>query len=197
MSAQTNLEGKINFENKPKSNVAVYLNNTTTGTITNKNGEFNLKVNNGVYQLIISHIGFQTIKYNFNTSTYTKPLEFSLLEEESLLDEVVINAKENNEEWKYNFSVFIREFIGTSEFSKSCTIQNPKVLFFEYDSKNNILTAEAIAPLHIKNEALGYDIFYDLKRFSIEKKITKYLGFSYFKELKGSRTKWKKWKKIG
>ena len=195
LSAQTNLEGKINFENKPKSNVAVYLNNTTTGTITNKNGEFNLKVNNGVYQLIISHIGFQTIKYNFNTSTYTKPLEFSLLEEESLLDEVVINAKENNEEWKYNFSVFIREFIGTSEFSKSCTIQNPKVLFFEYDSKNNILTAEAIAPLHIKNEALGYDIFYDLKRFSIEKKITKYLGFSYFKELKGSRTKWKKWKK--
>ena len=122
LSAQINLEGKIYFENEPKSNVAVYLNNTTTGTITNKNGEFNLEVYNGIYELIISHIGFQTIKYNFDTSTYTKPLEFSLLEEESLLDEVVINGKENNEEWEYNFSVFIREFIGTSEFSKSCTI---------------------------------------------------------------------------
>ena len=154
----------------------------------NKNGEFNLEVYNGIYELIISHIGFQTIKYNFDTSTYTKPLEFSLLEEESLLDEVVINGKENNEEWEYNFSVFIREFIGTSEFSKSCTIQNPKVLFFEFDSQNNILTAEAIEPLHIKNKALGYDIFYDLKHFSIEKKITKYLGYSYFKESKNKFT---------
>jgi hypothetical protein len=195
LSAQINLEGKIYFENEPKSNVAVYLNNTTTGTITNKNGEFNLEVNNGVYELIISHIGFQTIKYNFDTSTYTKPLEFSLLEEESLLDEVVINGKENNEEWEYNFSVFIREFIGTSEFSKSCTIQNPKVLFFEFDSQNNILTAEAIETLHIKNKALGYDIFYDLKHFSIEKKITKYLGYSYFKESKGSKNKQNKWRK--
>ena len=195
LSAQINLEGKIYFENEPKSNVAVYLNNTTTGTITNKNGEFNLQVSNGIYQLIISHIGFQTIKYNFDTSTYTKPLEFSLLEEQSILDEVVINGKENNDEWEYNFSVFIREFIGTSEFSKSCTIQNPEVLFFEFDSQNNILTAEAVEPLHIKNEVLGYDIFYDLKHFSREKKITKYSGYAYFKELKGGKNKQKKWKK--
>ena len=195
LSAQINLEGKIYFKNEPKSNVTVYLNNTTKGTNTNKNGEFNLEVKNGVYQLIISHIGFQTIKYNFDTSTYTKPLVFSLLEEEFVLDEVIINGKENNDEWEYSFSVFFREFIGTSEFSKFCTIQNPDVLFFEFDSQNNILTAEAIEPLHIKNEALGYDIFYDLKHFSIEKKFTKYLGYSYFKELKGSKNKLKKWRK--
>ena len=195
LSAQTNLKGKIYFDNEPKSNVTVYLNNTTTGTITNKNGEFNLEVKNGVYQLIISHIGFQTIKYNFDTSTYTKPLVFSLLEEEFVLDEVIINGKENNDEWEYSFSVFFRAFIGTSEFSKFCTIQNPDVLFFEFDSENNILTAEAIEPLHIKNEALGYDIFYDLKHFSIEKKFTKYLGYSYFKELKGNKNKQKKWRK--
>lgn len=194
LSAQINLEGKIYFKNEPKSNVTVYLNNTTTGTITNKNGEFKLEVKNGVYQLIISHIGFQTIKYNFDTSTYTKPLIFSLLEEESILDEVVINGK-NNDEWEYNYSVFIREFIGNNEFSKTCIIQNPDVLFFEFDSQNNILTAEAIKPLHIKNEALGYDIYYDLKHFSIEKKITKYLGYSYFKESKGSKKKQKKWQK--
>ena len=195
LSAQINLEGKIYFKNEPKSNVTVYLNNSTTGTITNKNGEFNLEVKNGIYQLIISHIGFQTIKYDIDTSTYTKPLVFSLLEDVFVLDEVVISEKKNNDEWEYNFSVFIREFIGTSEFSKSCTIQNPEVLFFEFDSQNNILTAEAIATLHIKNDALGYDIFYDLKHFSIEKKSTKYLGYSYFKELKGSKNKQKKWQK--
>lgn len=169
LPAQINLKGTIYFDNKPKSDVTVYFNNTTIGTITDNNGKFNLEINNGVYELIISHVGFKTITYNFNTSNYTKPLEFSLLEEEIVLDEIVINGKENNKEWKKNFSVFFREFIGATKFSKSCTIQNPEVLFFEFDSENSILTAEAIKPLHIKNKALGYDIFYDLKYFSLKK----------------------------
>ncbi|MEL0653299.1 carboxypeptidase-like regulatory domain-containing protein [Algibacter sp. TI.3.09] len=190
LSAQINLNGTVYFNNEPKPNVTVYLNNTTTGTITNENGQFNLEIKNGVYQLIISHIGFQTITYNIDTSTYTKPLAFHLLEEEFVLDEVIIAGKKNNFEWDYNFSIFFRAFIGTSSFSKFCTIQNPDVLFFEFDSENNIFTAEATEPIHIKNEALGYDIFYDLKHFSIEKKITNYLGYSYFKALKGSKKKW-------
>ena len=195
LSAQINLEGKIYFDNKPKSNVTVYLNNTTIGTITNNRGEFNLEVKNGVYQLIISHIGFKAIKYDFDTSTYTNPIIFSLTEEEYDLDEIVVNGKQNNDEREYNLSVFLREFIGTSDFSKFCTIQNPDVLFFEFDAENNILTAEAVAPLHIKNEALGYEIFYDLKHFSLEKKTAKYLGFSYFKEIKGKKNNQKKWNK--
>lgn len=195
LSAQINLEGKVFFKNEPISNATVFFNNTAMGTVTDKNGEFNLEVKNGVYQLIISHIGFQTIKYNFDTSTYTKPLVFSLLEDEYLLDEVVINGGKNKNEWEYNFAVFNKEFIGNNEFSKFCTIQNPDVLFFEFDSQNNVLTAEVIEPLHIKNEALGYDIFYDLKHFSIEKGIIKYLGYSYFKELEGGKNKQKKWQK--
>lgn len=195
LAAQINLKGTIYFDNKPKSDVSVYLNNTTIGTITDNNGEFNLEVNNGVYELIISHIGFKTITYDLDTSNYAKPLSFSLLEEEFVLDEVVVKGKKNNDEWKRNFSVFFREFIGTTKFSNSCTIQNPDVLFFQFDSEHNILTAEAMEPLHIKNEALGYDIFYDLKYFSVENNSTKYLGYSYFVELKGSKNKQKKWRK--
>ncbi|MBP0903855.1 carboxypeptidase-like regulatory domain-containing protein [Mariniflexile gromovii] len=190
LSAQINLNGTIYFNNEPQSNVTIYLNNTTIGTITNNNGAFNLEIKDGVYQLIISHIGFKTIKYNFDTSTYTKPLVFSLSEEEFVLDEVIIKGEKNNFKWEYNFSVFFRAFIGASEFSKFCTVQNPEVLFFEFDSENSIFTAEAIEPLHIKNEALGYDIFYDLKHFSIENQITNYLGYSYFKALKGDKKKW-------
>lgn len=110
------------------------------------------------------------------------------------MDEVVIKGTENNDEWEYNFSVFFNEFIGNSKFSESCTIENPEVLFFEFDAENNVLTAEAIEPLQIKNEALGYNLRYDLEYFSKEGKITEYLGYSYFKKLKGNKNKQKKWK---
>ena len=195
LSAQVNIEGQVFFNNEPLENVTIFLNNTTTGTTTNNNGEFSLELKNGFYQLIISHVGFKTIKYDFDASTYTKPLAFHLSEEEYVLGEVVVYGTQNDDDWKYNFSVFFREFIGTSEFSQFCTILNPEVLFFEFDAQNNILTAEASEPLHIKNEALGYDIYYDLEHFSVNKKVTNYSGYSYFEELEGRKNKQKKWQK--
>ncbi|MFS4418119.1 carboxypeptidase-like regulatory domain-containing protein [Maribacter sp. 2307ULW6-5] len=195
ISAQIYLEGKIYVNNEPQSNVSVYLNNTTTGTITNKDGEFNLEVKNGVHQLIISHLGFKTIAHNVDTETYKKPLVFSLLEEDFPLDEVVVKGKRSNDDWEYHYSVFVREFIGTDELSKHCTIKNRDVLSFEFDAQNNVFTAKAIEPLLIENEALGYAISYDLQYFSLEKNISKYLGYSYFKELRGSKGKHKKWRK--
>lgn len=192
LSAQINLKGQVLFNKKPKSNATVYVNNTTVGTTTNSNGEFSLSLKNGVYQLIISHVGFKTINYDFDSSTYANPLIFTLIEDKSVLNEVVVSVKRYDAEWEYNLSVFSQEFIGTSEFSKSCTILNPDVLFFDYDVKSNTLTAEALEPLHIRNKALGYDIFYDLEHFSRESKTTRYLGYSYFKELKRNKNRWRK-----
>ena len=193
--AQINVEGHVLFKNKPVENVTIFLNNTTTGTITNSSGEFSLDIKKGFYQLIISHIGFKTIKYDLNTSTYTKPIVFYLTEDEFVLDEVVIDGTRKNDNWQYNLSVFIREFIGTSELSKRSTILNPEVLIFDYDAQKNSLTVKASELLHIKNEALGYDIYYDLVHFSVIEKYTKYVGYSYFKELKGGKNKQRKWRK--
>ncbi len=193
--AQINVEGHVLFKNKPVENVTIFLNNTTTGTITNSSGEFSLDIKKGFYQLIISHIGFKTIKYDLNTSTYTKPIVFYLTEDEFVLDEVVIDGTRKNDNRQYNLSVFIREFIGTSEFSKLSTILNPEVLIFDYDAQKNSLTVKASELLHIKNEALGYGIYYDLVHFSVIEKYTKYVGYSYFKELKGGKNKQRKWRK--
>ncbi len=195
LSAQIAVEGKVYFDQKPIPNVTVFLNNTTVGTITNSDGEFKLRMPDGVYELVISHIGFKTVKYDLDTSTYTDPLFFPLSEEKLALDEVVVVGKQNDGEWNYNFSVFVKEFLGTSEFSTSCTILNPNALFFEFDAENNSLTAQAMETLRIKNEALGYEIRYDLEHFSIENKLTRYAGYAYFKESTGRKNKYRKWKK--
>ncbi len=195
LSAQITLKGKVFFENKPISNASVYINNTTVGTITNANGEFTLHLNSGIYQLVVSHIGFKTIVYKLDTSIYTKPLVFYLSEDSFVLDEVAIVVKQNNAEWLKNYYYFINAFFGTTKFARSCSIANRDALFFDLDKERKTLTARANESLIIRNKALGYEIVYDLEHFSIENSITKYKGYAHFKELVGGESKSEKWKK--
>ena len=78
--------------------------------------------------------------------------------------------------------------------AENCKILNPKALHFEFDAKNNILTAFARKPLQIKHKDLGYKITYDLESFIINKKYVTYLGYSRYENLKGSKRKQRKWK---
>jgi len=195
LSAQIPIKGTVVYNNEPLESTTVYLNNTTYGTITNKTGEFNLSINEGVYELIISHIGFKTITHNLDTSTYNNSQIFSLTEENVILDEVVVKAKKDTSAWEHNFAAFKRQFIGRSEFSKDCKILNPEVLLFNFDAQNDIFTVDAKENLHIKNEALGYEIYFDLEYFSKSENKIAYMGYSYFIDLKGGKSKKRRWAK--
>ncbi|APG65368.1 hypothetical protein LPB136_08385 [Tenacibaculum todarodis] len=192
--SQKTLKGKVVFKNTPLEGASVYLNNTTAGTITNNSGEFSFKTKEGKFDLIISYLGYKKKVFSLNTSEYKNPLLFSLEEEDNLLNEVVIRKTKYDENWKYNLNRFKREFIGTTKISKNCTILNPKVLHFEFDGKNNILTAFAKEPLQIKNKSLGYLISYELVSFEINKNYVTYLGYSKYEEIKGGARKLKRWK---
>jgi len=69
----------------------VYLNNSMLGTTTNASGTFSFPVKEGQYNLIISYLGYKKIIYPLNTSTYSKPLVFTLVEEENVLDKIFFN----------------------------------------------------------------------------------------------------------
>ena len=194
-SAQIRIEGMVLFNTEPIENATVFLNNTSKGTITNSDGVFSIEVSEGSYQLIVSHIGYKTIEYTLDTSTYNEPLTFLLEEEEFALDEVVVSATKNDADRQYNLSVFIREFIGTSEFAKQCVITNLDILQFCFDAQTNRLSAEAREPLRIQNKALGYEIYFDLEHFSVHNNFVSQLGYSYFKPLDGSKRKQRKWQK--
>ena len=87
---QPTIKGAIYDKNGVLENVAVYLNNTMFGTTTDVKGEFELKVKEGQYELIVSYLGYKKIVYSLNTSNYTKPLTFVLEEEENILDEIEV-----------------------------------------------------------------------------------------------------------
>lgn len=193
--AQVVIKGTVFIDKKPIQGAAVYFNNTMVGTTTNNNGEFSFKIKEGQYQLIVSYLGYKKINYNLNTTLFKDNLRFNLIEEENVLDEIIIKKTVYDDEWKYNLISFEREFIGISNLSKKCKIQNPKVLHFEYNPKTNILEAFARKPLIIKHKDLGYLITYDLVSFVKTGNYVTVVGYSRYENLKGSKRKKREWKK--
>ncbi len=193
--SQITISGTVYQQNGPLEGAAVYLNNTMLGTTTNTKGEFFLPVKEGQYNLVVSYLGYKTITYTLNTSTYNKPLVFTLIEKEDVLDEIVIKKTVYDDIWKHNLARFKTEFIGTSKLAKDCEILNPKTLHFEYYPKEKKLIAFIRKPLKIKHKGLGYLITYDLVDFTIKDRYVSYLGFSRYEPLKGNKRKQKRWKK--
>ena len=196
LSAQISITGKVTTTtNIALEGASVYLNNTTIGVSTKSDGQFELTTKPGIYELIISYIGYKTIRFNLNTSQYKKPFDFQLAEEENILNEVVLKKTIYNEDWKFNLKQFKTNFIGKTNLSKQCELLNPKILHFEFDKTSNTLTAEAREPLKLKHKGLGYLITVDLELFQLGQNKVHYLGYTRFENLKGSKRKQKKWKK--
>lgn len=191
--SQTTISGVVLDKQTPLEGASVYLNNTTTGTITNSKGEFKLEVEKGIYDLIISYLDYKTISHPLNTETVEDNLVFQMEEQADQLDEVVIKKTIYDKTWYYNLESFKDAFLGKSEIAKSCEIQNPKVLHFEYDYETKTFTADARRKLQIKNEALGYQITYDLVHFEIIDNYLTYLGYAFYQPLKGGKRKQKQW----
>ena len=170
----------------------MYFNNTIIGTTTNEKGEFSILVKEGQHQLIVSYLGYKTLSYALNTTTYNKPLTFTLAEESNMLDEIIIKKIVFNNAWKSNLQRFEKEFIGRTKLAKDCKILNPKVIFFEFDAMENILTAIPRKPLKIMHKRLGYLITYDLISFRINNNYVSYIGYSRYKQLKGNKRQQKR-----
>ena len=195
--AQTRISGKvIDTNNIPLIGAAVYLNNTSIGTTTDDLGEFELYIKEGIYDLIVSYLGYETIKYQIDTNNPVKKITFRTKESSNLLDEIILQNKKYTAEDRSKFlSKFIKSFIGETIFSKRSKIQNLKVIKFHYDSINDILDAYASKPIKIINKDLGYEIYYDLIQFELSSKKITYLGYSRYVEIEGSTSKQKKWQK--
>ncbi|MDT7831003.1 carboxypeptidase-like regulatory domain-containing protein [Flavobacteriaceae bacterium S356] len=193
--AQLTIKGNVSSKSTPLEGAAVYINNSSIGTTTDGNGNFELKVSHGRYDIIVSFLGFKTINYDLNTEDYASPLIFKMKEEANLLDEIVLRNTIYDQAWKHNLAQFEISFIGTSAFSKNVKILNPKALHFEFDRTTMKLEAFAKVPLKIENKALGYLVTYDLVSFSRDPEKITYVGYTRYEDLKGSRSKKRKWKK--
>lgn len=192
--SQQIVKGKILSENKvPLEGASVFFNNTTVGTISDSNGEFQLKIPEGNYSLVVSFLGYQTYQQALNTRNSIPFLTISLKEDTTLLDEVTITKIVYDDEWKYNLTRFKKAFLGRSKLAESCKIINEKDIRFDFNSKTSTLTAIARKPLLIKHNGLGYKITYDLEDFTLDQNKLYYSGYARYENLRKSvRKKWQK-----
>ncbi|MEO8404815.1 MAG: carboxypeptidase-like regulatory domain-containing protein [Chitinophagaceae bacterium] len=196
--AQITISGKVvdSISREPLQGASVFAQNTTQGTITNKDGEFSLTLKSGGYELILSFTGYQTQQFQI-TDNKSQQLTISMMKEDKTLGEVVIqSSNEVADGWEKYGDFFLNNFIGNTPFSKKCAIQNKDVVKFFYYRRSDKLKVLATEPIVISNDALGYDLRYQLDSFVYYYKtdVSLYRGTCFFSEKEGSGPQQLAWK---
>lgn len=187
--AQYSVSGRIvdSATREPLAGASVYCQNTTLGTTTNKEGEFVLSLKPGGYDLVISFTGYLTRQVRI-AHTDEKIPELPLVKEEKSLGEVVIkSSNEVKDGWEKYGSFFVENFIGATPNAAKCTLMNPTALHFYFLKKSNRLRVLATEPLQIENQALGYQMRYQLDSFIYyyNTDVSLYRGNCLYSELEG------------
>jgi CarboxypepD_reg-like domain len=189
--SQNVLKGRVISEEtqKPLPFVSVYLNNTTNGSVTDKDGIFSIKnVQPGKFRLIASSIGYITYAKLVDTRSTDIDLIISMKPKSDELQTVDV-VSYDPEGWEKWGKLFMDLFIGTNPNAITCRLMNPEVINFRLN-KDNTLTAVAKEPLKIKNDGLGYEIQYKLEEFEYDfgNRIVAYNGYALFKDLSESHS---------
>jgi hypothetical protein len=162
----------------------VFFANSSVGTMTDEKGNFRLQnFASGKYDLIASFVGYKTVSRSLTFSDQPQTINISLHQEVVQLNEVVINP--NFKQKESDMKLFTGLFIGQNKNSIDCKIVNQKNVFAYIDEDLHMLIAFAHTPIEIKNEALGYRIFYELENFEVnfETLTQNYAGYPRFEEL--------------
>jgi hypothetical protein len=178
---------------------SVLCQNTTRGTVTNKDGDFRMELPSGGHILVITYTGYETESIRISSSQdNSNDLTVKLRKKEKKLEEVVIQATtEVKDGWAKYGQQFRDYFLGTTPNAKQCTIANPDSLHFYFSRKRNRLKVKAEEPVIVFNYALGYKIQYLLDSFIYDynTKFSAYTGVAFYSEIDSTEEQKQIWKK--
>lgn len=191
--AQSIIKGRVTDAetNKPVAGTSVFLTNTSNGTVAGADGQYSLKIPSGRYDVVFSAVGYETKVFS---SLLADSFAFVKLQPKvRVLDDVEVGFDKDG--WKNWGQFFLDNFIGTTQFSRRCKIENTEALRFRHNKKQNILTVFSDEPLIIVNNALGYTIKYKLDDFTYKFRDRRlyFEGYPLFEEMKGTERQIRRW----
>lgn len=199
-SQNFSVSGKVidSASKEPLGFASVFCQNTTQGTATNREGSFTLSLKPGGYDLVVTYTGYRSQLIRISAEMKTTDLLIEMVKEEKSIEEVVIrSSNEVKDGWDKYGKFFLENFIGTTPFASKTVLLNPEVLHFYYFRKSEKLKVMADSPLQISNNALGYNIRYNLDSFLFLYKtdICSYRGLAFYEEKSSTRDSIKIWQK--
>ncbi|TMI71058.1 MAG: carboxypeptidase-like regulatory domain-containing protein [Bacteroidetes bacterium] len=198
--AQRTIKGKVvaSANGAPVAGCSVFINNTSKGTASDKNGNFELNdISPGKHELVVSSIGYETSVYPFNSVQLPLQLKIELQVKVKELGNVIVEPSVE-EGWDKWGKTFTDNFIGTTPNASHCKIKNQKAIHFRYYKKSNRVIAYSDEPLIFENKALGYRISYQLEEFEVNFKtrVSMYYGYPYFEDMEtGRKSRVSRWQR--
>jgi len=195
--AQNILKGKVTDMATGKGLVAVsvYITNSTTGTTTDAEGNFNLSgFTTKQFEVVATCIGYESFTSSISASNPNNFIEIKLKQRSAELENVIVQSYEKDG-WNKWGKAIMDNLIGQGESAKDCVIKNKEVIRFVYNKNQNLLTAYAFEPLIIENKYLGYNLVYDMQEFICDYKHNKifFMGSPFFKNMEGGKRKKEIW----
>ncbi|MDQ1088018.1 carboxypeptidase-like regulatory domain-containing protein [Siphonobacter sp. SORGH_AS_1065] len=193
------LKGRVLDEktNEPVAFASVFINTTTTGTLTNEKGEFSLSVKAGNYEVIVSMVGYEPLVYALDTrQKRAVSYLFKIQPKTYSLQTVGVKAKRDSS-WYDNLKLFKEQFLGSSETAQQCRILNENQLVIVFDPQTAFLEVKSDEVLKIENRELGYRINYLLAEFKYDMRqgYVTYLGYPNFQLMEGNKSRQRRWAK--
>ena len=191
MQAQFAISGRVTDATSGTAleGASVFAQATSVGTVTNKEGRFELTLPKGGYELVVTFTGYQAAR--INVAEPKQDIVIQLQAVDKSMEAVVITASnEVTDGWEKYGDLFLDEFIGTTPLADSCTLLNPEVLKFYYYKRSDRIKVLATAPLHISNRSLGYNLTYTLDSFVHYNKtgISTYQGACLYADMQAQNT---------
>lgn len=179
----------------------IFVNNTTQGIASDGEGKFSLSGDfPAQIELVASFVGYvtQVRTISFENKNGVEVI-FELPFNESNLSEVELKAK-RDKSWERNLKTFEEVFLALPDdpYKSQVEILNPWVIDFEkvkVKNGKNYLKASAQEPIHILNNALGYDIAYYLEDFRLMRDGSRFFGQVFYEPIASESvekdTRWK------
>ena len=182
--AQQSISGKVTSEQtgKPIVGVHVFLSGSTFGILTNESGEYDLKgIQSRSFELIFSHIGYSPEVIEIERLSADTTINIVLSEGVFQLEDVSVFGARNRK-WERFLKRFKPAFLGENFNESLISIENDYSIEFE-DEKGVSFSIINEPILRIRNDFLGYNIYFQLLSF-FQREGTSFLGYSKFEEIK-------------
>jgi len=151
----------------PLKGASVYINNTTKGSVTNDNGDFELgPLQPGRYEIVASFVGYDPLLYSAEIKSSNLRISFKVEKKEEVLREVLVLTSELR---KHYLDIFKKYVIGQTIAADRCQIKNIEEVQFASGETKDEIVAYTDKTLVIENPELGYTIHFDLLEFRYNK----------------------------